>query len=105
MSPGPPAVQGVKQIIYLGWLIQEGNVSLGLLERRNEVIEALSFYGTPLTVLRAGLVVAPGSNAVRLLANTATRLPIVLLPQWANKPKQPIALHRRHPGYPILSRQ
>ena len=84
--------QGVKQIIYLGGLIQEGNVSLGLLERRNEVIEALSFYGTPLTVLRAGLVVAPGGNALRLLANIATRLPIVLIPQWAYKPKQPIAL-------------
>ena len=85
--------QGVKQIIYLGWIIQEGNVSLGLLERRNEVIEALSFYGTPLTVLRAGLVIAPGSNTVRLLANTATRLPIVLVPQWAaNKRQQPIAL-------------
>ena len=84
--------QGVKQVIYLGGLIPEGNVSPGLLEKRNEVIEALSFYGTPLTVLRAGLVVAPGSNAVRLLANIATRLPIVLLPLWANKRKQPIAL-------------
>jgi len=84
--------QGVKQVIYLGGLIPEGNVSPGLLEKRNEVIEALSFYGTPLTVLRAGLVVAPGSNAVRLLANIATRLPIVLLPPWANKRKQPIAL-------------
>jgi hypothetical protein len=56
------------------------------------VIEALSFYGTPLTVLRAGLVLAPGSNTVRLLANIATRLPIVLVPQWANKHSQPIAL-------------
>ena len=85
--------QGVKQIIYLGWIIQEGNVSLGLLERRNEVIEALSFYGTPLTVLRAGLVIAPGSNTVRLLANIATRLPIVLVPQWAtSKRQQPIAV-------------
>lgn len=84
--------QGVKQIIYLGMLIQEDNVSVGLLERGNEVIEALSFYGTPLTILRAGLVVAPGGNALRLLANIATRLPFVLIPQWANKPKQPIAL-------------
>ena len=84
--------QGVKQIIYLGGLIPQDNVSLGLLEKRIEIIEALSFYGTPLTVLRAGLVVAPGGNTVRLLANIATRLPIVLLPQWANKRKQPIAL-------------
>ena len=84
--------QGIKQIIYLGGLIPEGNVSPGFLEKRNEVIEVLSFYGTPLTVLRAGLVVAPGSNAVRLLANIATRLPFVLLPPWANKRKQPIGL-------------
>ena len=84
--------QGVKQIIYLGMLIQDRNVSLELLEKGNEVIEALSFYGTPLTVLRAGLVVAPGGNTMRLVANIATRLPIVLMPKWANKPKQPIAL-------------
>ena len=55
------------------------------------MIEALSNYGTPLTVIRSGLVVAPGSNAVRLLANIATRLPIVLTPRWAGKRKQPIA--------------
>ena len=85
-------LRGVKQIIYLSGLIQEGNVSLKQMERQNEVIETLSFYGTPVTVLRAGLVVAPGSSTLRLLANTATRLPIVLLPQWANKRKQPIAL-------------
>jgi nucleoside-diphosphate-sugar epimerase len=84
--------QGVKQIIYLCGIIQGGNISSELLERRNEVAEALSIYGTPLTVLRAGLVVAPGSNAVRLLANIATRLPIVLIPQWADKRQQPIAL-------------
>jgi len=83
---------GVKQIIYLGMLIQEGDVTRGLPERGNEVIEALSFYGTPLTVLRAGLVVSPGGNSLRLLANIATRLPIVLVPQWATEPKQPIAL-------------
>jgi len=51
-------------------------------------------YGTSLTVLRAGLVVAPESNAVRLIANIAKRLPIVFIPRWVrvNKPKQPIAL-------------
>lgn len=86
------SLEGIKQIIYLGSLIPKGNISSGFLERHNEVIEALSNYGTPLTVLRAGLVVAPGSNAVRLLANIATRLPIVLIPDWADKRKQPIAV-------------
>ena len=83
---------GVKQIVYLGGLVPEGNVSRGILEARSEVVEALAFHGTPVTSLRAGLVVSPGSNAVRLLANIASRLPWVLIPRWAITLKQPIAL-------------
>ena len=86
------SIQGFNQIIYLGSLVPEGNISSKFLKRRNEVVEALSTYGTPLTVIRAGLVVAPGSNAVRLLANIATRLPVVITPRWADKRKQPIAV-------------
>lgn len=86
------SLEGIKQIIYLGSLPPEGPISSGSLDRPNEVIEALSFYGTPLTVLRAGLVVAPGSNAVQLLVNMATRLPIVLIPHWADNRNQPIAV-------------
>jgi nucleoside-diphosphate-sugar epimerase len=84
--------QGVKRIIYLGGLTQDAHGAMGFPAKRNDVVAALSFYGTPLTVLRAGLVVAPGSSTVRLLANTATRLPIVMLPPWADKRQQPIAL-------------
>jgi nucleoside-diphosphate-sugar epimerase len=86
------SLEGIKQIIYLSSFIPKINISSEFLERRNEVIEALSNYGTPLTVLRAGLVVAPGSNAVRLLANIATRLPIVFMPHWADTRRQPIAV-------------
>jgi nucleoside-diphosphate-sugar epimerase len=86
------SLKGIKQIIYLSSLIPKVNILSEFLQRRNEVIEALSNYGTPLTVLRAGLVVAPGSNSVRLLANIATRLPIVLIPHWADKRRQPIAV-------------
>jgi len=84
--------QGVRRIVYLGRLVRENDASPGLRDRREEVIEALSFYGTPVTVLRAGLVVAPGSHSVRLLVNIATRMPLVLLPRWASGRKQPIAV-------------
>jgi nucleoside-diphosphate-sugar epimerase len=83
---------GVKQIVYLGGLVPEGNVSRSILDRRNEVVEALAQHGVPVTSLRAGLVVSPGSNAVRLVAGIATRLPWVLIPRWAVGLKQPIAL-------------
>jgi nucleoside-diphosphate-sugar epimerase len=83
---------GVRQIVYLGGWIPAGEDGSGLAERRREVMEALSFYGTPVTTLRAGLVVAPGSSTLRLLASAATRLPFVLVPQWAMTRKQPIAV-------------
>ncbi len=86
------SLKGIKQIIYLGGLIPEGDIASEFRKRRNEVIEALSNYGTPLTVIRAGLVVAPGSSAVRLLTNMVTRLPVVLIPRWADRRKQPIAI-------------
>ncbi len=84
--------QNIKQIIYLGGLVSGINGTTGFIERRNEVIQALSHYGTPLTVLRAGLVVAPGSAAVQLIAKMATQWPVVLIPAWANTRKQPIGI-------------
>jgi len=83
---------GVRQIVYLGGWIPAGRNGDKLSGRRREVMEALSFYGTPVTTLRAGLVVAPGSSTLRLLASAATRLPFVLVPQWAMTRKQPIAI-------------
>ena len=83
---------GVKQIIYLGFLSPKGDLAPEIWERRNEVITALSVYGTPLTVLRAGLVVSPGSSAVQLLVNLATRLPVVFIPSWADNLQQPVGV-------------
>ncbi len=82
----------LKQIVYLGGLKPRTNAAAKFSERRNEVIEALAHYGTPLTVIRAGLIVAPGSNAVQLIAKMATQWPAVLIPDWANTLKQPIAI-------------
>jgi len=82
---------GVRQIVSLGgWIPAPGTGPSG---RGREVTDALSFYGTPVTTLRAGLVVAPGSSTLRLLARVATRLPFVLVPQWAMTRKQPIAVN------------
>jgi nucleoside-diphosphate-sugar epimerase len=83
---------GVTQIVYLGGLVPEGNVSRTVLDSRNEVQDALALHGVPVTSLRAGLIVSPGSNAVQLVARIATRMPCVLVPEWAVTLKQPIAL-------------
>jgi len=82
---------GVRQIVYLGGVVPDTETEGGR-ERRNEVLRALSAYGTPVTTLRAGLIVSPGSSALDLLTGAATRLPVVLLPKWAATRRQPIAI-------------
>lgn len=82
---------GVRQIIHLGWLAaRRGNHRAGA-RAVGEVTAALGFYGTPVTTLSPGLVVAPGSSVLELLG-AATRTPLVLVPRWAQTRKQPIAV-------------
>lgn len=84
--------QGVKQVVYLAGPLPGAADGSRLLARRNEVRDALGHYGTPVTTLRTGLIIAPGSNLLWLLARVATRLPLVLVPRWAMTRKRPIAV-------------
>jgi hypothetical protein len=52
----------------------------------------LASRGTPVTALRAGLVVGPGGSAPRLLVDLVRRLPLLLLPPSARSMTRPIAL-------------
>ncbi len=83
---------GIRQIIYLGGLLGRGTGEVGYRGHRLEVPQALAFYGTPVTTLRAGLIVAPGSSTVRLLAGAASSSRLVLVPKWAMTRRQPIAV-------------
>jgi len=83
---------GLRQIVHLGLLVPEGDIPMDLAASRTEVARSLGAQGTPVTTLRAGLIVGPGGTLVQLVADVATRLPFVLLPRWANGRKQPIAL-------------
>lgn len=83
---------GVRQIVFFGGLVPRQGPAAAAGGRRREVVEALSFYGTPVTALRAGLVIAPGSSALRLLERLVGRLPVVPVPEWSLKRRQPIAV-------------
>jgi nucleoside-diphosphate-sugar epimerase len=84
--------QGIRQIICLRGLVPEGELPPPLAARRDEVVDTLAAYGTPVTVLRASLVVAPGSSSVNLIASAVDGAGIVPVPAWAAARKQPIAL-------------
>lgn len=86
------AANGLAQIICVGGLIPESYRIAPLLWSRREVELVLASRGTPVTALRAGLVVGPGGSACRLLVDLVRRLPILLLPPQARSVTRPIAL-------------
>ena len=81
----------VKQIIYLGGLIPSDCDKLSPhLESRLEVEKTLRQYPTPVTTLRAGLVVGTGGSSFTILMRLITRLPLLICPQWTQTRCQPI---------------
>ncbi len=86
------ACNQVKQILFLGGIVPQGFAISRLLWSRREVEFALSSHGTPVTALRAGLVVGPGGSSIGLVVKLLRRLPVLLLPRSAESRVQPIAL-------------
>jgi uncharacterized protein YbjT (DUF2867 family) len=86
------AKNGVRQIVYLGGLIPDAKRLSVHLESRLEVERTLASHGTPVTALRAGLIVGPGGSSLRILVNLVRRLPAMVTPAWTKNPTHPVAL-------------
>jgi len=83
---------GLRQIVYLGGLGEDDpNLSPHLRSRR-ETAELLSSGSTPVTTLRAAMVVGPKSAAFETILALVDRLPAMICPRWVTVPTQPIAL-------------
>ena len=85
------AEQGVQQIIYMGGLGDDGDLSAHLRSRR-EVEGLLAETGIPVTVLRAAIVVGAGGISWELTRQLVKNLPAMIVPKWAATKTQPIAL-------------
>lgn len=83
---------GVSQIFYVGGLLPDGPERSRHLASRFEVERALAAYATPVTALRAGLVVGPGGSSLQILTRLVRRLPCMITPKWTASLTQPIAV-------------
>ena len=83
---------GVRQIVYLGGLIPEGEALSPHLASRLEVERTLGRYRTPLTALRAGLILGAGGSSFQILLRLVRRLPAMVCPAWTETRTQPVAL-------------
>ncbi|MGA3298195.1 MAG: NAD(P)H-binding protein [Candidatus Bathyarchaeia archaeon] len=83
---------GVQRIIYLGGLGETGPELSEHLKSRAEVGRILQSGRVRTTVLRAAIIVGPGSASWEMLRQLADRLPVMTTPRWVETRCQPIAL-------------
>ncbi len=85
------AACGVGRIVYLSGLQPEDAPSRHLASRL-ETGEVLRQGPVPVTELRAGMIVGPGSAAFEVLRDLVYHLPVMVTPRWVQSRSQPIAL-------------
>ncbi|MFI5135747.1 MAG: SDR family oxidoreductase, partial [Chitinophagales bacterium] len=81
----------VKQIIYLGGISNQKNLSKHLLARK-VVKELFMQSGIPYTILEAGIIVGSGSISFEIIRDLTEKLPVMIVPRWLNSRCQPIAI-------------
>ena len=87
------ATAGVEQIVYLGGLGEESDETLSEhLSSRHATGDALRESGVPVTELRAAVIVGSGSLSFEMVRDLTERLPVMIVPKWANTRIQPIGI-------------
>jgi len=85
------ARQGIRRIVYLGGLTPEIPASAHLRSRR-ETGDILRVGSVPVTELRAGMIIGPGSAAWEVIRDLVNHLPVMVTPRWVKSRSTPIAL-------------
>ena len=81
----------VRQVIYLGGILNDDNLSKHLSSRRN--VEEILREGTySLTALRAGIIIGSGSASFEIIRDLVEKLPVMVAPKWLNTRSQPISI-------------
>lgn len=80
-----------KQIIYLSGITNENKLSRHLSSRKN--VETILRQGnTPVTTIKAGIIVGSGSASFEIIRDLVEKLPIMIAPKWLRTKHQPVAI-------------
>ncbi|QFU74364.1 SDR family oxidoreductase [Halioglobus maricola] len=82
---------GIRRIVYLGGLIPNEPESLHL-QSRFETGQVLRQGQVPVTEVRAGMIIGPGSAAFEVMRDLVNNLPVMVTPRWVFSRSPPIAL-------------
>ncbi len=81
----------VRRIVYLGGLTPDDPRSAHL-KSRCETGDILRSGSVPVTELRAGMIIGPGSAAWEVMRDLVNHLPVMVTPRWVFSRSTPIAL-------------
>lgn len=82
----------IKQIIYLGGIINDEKSLSPHLRSRLLVEAALKSSSIPITILRASIIIGSGSASFEIIRDLCEKLPFMIAPKWLTSPCQPIAI-------------
>ena len=85
------AQAGVERICYLGGLVPEDATSEHIVSRR-DTGQVLRQGTVPVTEIRAGIIVGPGSAAFEVMRDLVYHLPVMITPRWVTAKSPPVAL-------------
>ena len=83
---------GVKRIIYLGGLVNEGLELSKHMKSRHDVGKILASGTIPVTEIRASVIVGAEGGSYAMLRYLVERLPLMVCPKWVKSQTQPIAV-------------
>jgi uncharacterized protein YbjT (DUF2867 family) len=83
---------GVGRIIYLGALGEPSSAHSPHLASRHEVGRILASGSTPVTELRAAVIIGSGSLSFEMIRYLTEALPVMTTPRWVKTNCQPIAI-------------
>jgi uncharacterized protein YbjT (DUF2867 family) len=83
---------GIRRVIYLGGLGEDGDNLSDHLASRREVAQILGAGPYELTFLRAAVIVGAGGASFEMIRSLVERLPVMVTPRWVSTRCQPIAV-------------
>jgi uncharacterized protein YbjT (DUF2867 family) len=83
---------GLDRMIYLGGLGERNSDLSEHLRNRMEVAEVLRSGTTPVTILRAAVIIGSGSASYEIMQHLVSVLRLIFVPKWANSRCQPISV-------------
>ena len=81
----------LKHIVYVGGILPKDNLNISKhLLSRFEVEKVLGSRNTPVTAVRAGIIIGPGGSSFRIVTNLVKNLPVMACPECTKSKKSPV---------------